>query len=101
MVLKKCCGKEHQLNPKKSTEWSSFPPPRACLREHIKRVNYHEAIWKRAPIPKPVVPLSTEDNGWILVNEVIEPKWCNGHILPTHLADILNKAIEIENKYRL
>ena len=39
MVLKKCYGKENQLNPKKSIEWSSRPTPRACLREHIKRVN--------------------------------------------------------------
>ena len=59
------------------------------------------AIWKRAHIPKPVVPLPTEDNGWTLVNEVIEPKWCDGDILPTRLADLLDKAIETENEYRL
>ena len=101
MVLKKCCGKENQLNPNKSTQWSSLPPPRSCLREHITRVNHQVAIWKRAHIPKPVVSLPTEDNGWILVNKVIEPKWCDGDILPTHLADILDKAIETENEYRL
>ena len=59
------------------------------------------AIWKRAHIPKPVVPLPTEDNGWTLVNEVIEPKWCDGEILLTRLADISDKAIEKENEYRL
>ena len=59
------------------------------------------AIWKRAHIPKPVVPLATKDNGWTLVNEVIEPKWCDGNILPTRLAVILDKAIETENEYRL
>ena len=101
MVLKKFCGKENQLNPNKSTEWSSFPPPRSCLREHIRRVNYQVVIWKRAHIPKPVVPLSTEDSEWILVNEVIESKWCDGDLLLTHLADILDKAIETENEYRL
>ena len=61
----------------------------------------HLNAWKRAHIPKPVVSLPTEDNGWILVNEVNEPKWCDGDILPTHLADILDKAIEAENEYRL
>ena len=101
MVLNKCCGKENQLNPNKSTEWSSLPPPRSCLREHIKRVNYQVAIWKRAHIPKPVVLLPNEDNGWILANKVIEPKCCDGDILPTYLADILDKAIETENEYRL
>ena len=44
LVLIKCCGKENQLNLKKSTEWPSLPPPRACLREHLKRVNYQKAI---------------------------------------------------------
>ena len=101
MVLKKCCVKENQLNPNKSTEWSSLPPPRACLREYIKKVNYSKAIRKRAHIPKPVVFLPTDDNGWILVNKVIEPKWCYGNILPTHLDDISDKAIETENEHRL
>ena len=74
MVLKKCCEKENQMNLKKSTEWSSLPPARACFREHLKTVNYQEAIWKRARISKPVIPLRTGKNGWILVNKIIEPK---------------------------
>ena len=56
---------------------------------------------KRAHIPKPLVPLATEDNEWTLVNEVMEPKWCDRDILPTRLADILDKAIVTENEYRL
>ena len=74
MVLKKCCGKENQLNLKKSAEWSSLPPPRACLREHLKRVNHQEAIWKQFRSFIPVIPSPTGYNGWILVNKVIEPK---------------------------
>ena len=72
-----------------------------CEVRHATRVNYQVTIWKRAHIPKPVVPLPTEDNGWTLVNEIIEPKWFDGDILPTGLADILDKAIETENEYRL
>ena len=75
MVLKKCCGKENQLNLKTSTKWLSLPPPRACLKEHLKRrANYQEAIWKRAHISKPVISLPIGKKGWILVNKVIEPK---------------------------
>ena len=36
-----------------------------------------------------------------MVNKVVEPKWCDGDILPTHLADILDKAIETKNEHRL
>ena len=74
MVLKKCCGKENQLNLRKSAEWSSLPSPRDCLREHLKRVNYQETIWKRFRISKPVISLPTGNNGLILVNKAIEPK---------------------------
>ena len=74
IVLKKCCGKENQLNQKKSADWSSLPPRIACLRKHLKRVNYQEAIWKRARISKLVIPLPTGSNGWIVVHKVIEPK---------------------------
>ena len=35
------------------------------------------------------------------MNKVIEPKWCDGDILPTRLPDILNKAIETENEHKL
>ena len=31
IVLKKCCGKENQLNSKNSTEWSFLPSPRALV----------------------------------------------------------------------
>ena len=101
IVLKKCCGKENQLNLKKSAEWSSLPPPRACLREHLKRVNYQEAIFKRFRISKPVIPLPTRDNEWILVNKAIEPKWSDRDIFPTHLADISDKALETKNEHGL
>ena len=58
-------------------------------------------IWKRAHISKSVVPSPTEDNGWIFVNKVIEPKWCDGDILPTNLNEILDKAMDTENEHRL
>ena len=58
------------------------------------------AICKRAHIPKPVIPLPTKNNRWILVNKVIKPKWRDGDILPTHLVNILDKEIETENDHR-
>ena len=99
MIFEKCRSKEKVLDPKKNIDLSSLPPPRVCLREHIKRVNYQVAIWKRAHITKPVIPLPTEDNGWTMVGTIIEPKWCVGDILPANLADILDSAIETKNDY--
>ena len=33
--------------------------------------------------------LTTDDNGWVMVNGRIEPKWYEGESLPPQLADIL------------
>jgi hypothetical protein len=55
-------------------------------------------MWKQAHIPNQVIPPSTDDNGWILVGTDLEPKWCEGDILPSQLADILDKAIEKETE---
>ena len=34
-------------------------------------------------------PSPTDDNGWVMVNERIEPKWYEGESLPPQLVDIL------------
>ena len=62
---------------------------RNCLREHLKRVNYHVGIWKRAHIAKPVYPEPTLDNDWQCVDGMIEPKWVSGDFIPQQLADVL------------
>ena len=93
MLLQKCGkGPNKALNPKKNINFSTLPPPRVCLKEHIKRVNYQVGIWKRAHVPNPEIPLPTDDNGWNVVGETIEPKWCEGEILPPKVADILRKV---------
>ena len=61
---------------------------RNCLREHLKRGNYHVGIWKRAHIAKPVYPERTHDNGWQCVDGRIEPNWVSGDFIP-QLADVL------------
>ena len=37
----------------------------------------------------------------MLGKKVIQPKWCDGYILSTDLANILVEAIETENEHRL
>ena len=46
------------------------PPSRACLREHLEKIELPRGIWKRARISKSVIPLQTGNNGWILVKSL-------------------------------
>ena len=63
MLQSKCGG---ALDSKKNIDLSSLPPPRVCLQQHIRRVNYQVAIWKRGHIPKPDIPHPSEDHDWTI-----------------------------------
>ena len=76
---------------RKNFDLSSLPSPEVCLREHVKRVNYQAAIWNRGHFQNPEIPSPTDDNGWVMVNGRIEPKWYEGGSLPPQLADILQE----------
>ena len=89
MLVDKCGRADTKLDPKKNIDLACLPPPRVCLREHIKRVNFQVGIWKRAHHQNPDIPSPMDDNGWVMVGQNIEPKWCDGEVLPPHLADIL------------
>ena len=78
-----------KIRCKKHFDHSSLPPPEGCLCKHVKRVNYQVAIWKRIHVQNPEIPSPTDDNGWVMVNGRIEPKWYEGESLPPQLADIL------------
>ena len=88
MLKSKCGGPGQSLDSKKNIDLSALPPPRVSLQEHIRRVNYQIAIWKRAHIPKPEIPHPAEDQGWIIRNGRLEPCWFKGTALTASLADI-------------
>ena len=60
------------------------------LREHVQRVTYQVAIWKRAHVTKPDVPNPSRGHGWILKDNVLEPMWTSGNILPQQMVDIVD-----------
>ena len=60
-----------------------------CLCEHVKRVNYQVAIWKQGHVQNPEITSLTDDNGWVMVNRRIKPKWYEVESLPLQLDDIL------------
>lgn len=67
---------------------SQLPPCKDCLQQHMKRVNYQAAVWKRALIAQPNIPNPTE-HGWILVNGVLEAKWMTDSPAPTSVLEMI------------
>jgi len=70
---------------------STLPPCRGALEQHIRRVNYQVAIWRRADIPVLDVPLPTDGHGWTLISGNLEPLWVDGPILLQILIDELDE----------
>jgi len=87
MLHDKCGGNDMKFHPQKNVELITVPPLRVCLQEHIKRVIYQVAIWKRLCIHNSVIPTPTDGNGWVMVEQNIEPKWHEGDVLPPQMAD--------------
>ena len=88
LFMEKC--QLESLDASKGEDLSFLPPSREALKMHIKRVNYQVRIWKLLPIQNPEI-LSPLENGWIIINNKLEPKWVDEKILPTSLIDILDE----------
>lgn len=78
---------------KRKVDLATLPPPKKCLKEHVKRVNYQVGIWKRAHVPKPEIPQPTDDHGWkkSTTHTGLQPQWCVGDVVPPKMANILEK----------
>jgi len=87
MLLDKGGGNDMKLDPTKNVDLTTVPPPRVCLQEQIKRIIYQVAVRKHLYIHNPVIPPPTDDSGWVMVEQNIEPKWCDGDVLPPQMAD--------------
>jgi hypothetical protein len=90
LLNSKCTGKGKTLSMSNSFDLNALPPCSDSLREHLNRVNYQVGIWKRAHVPKPVVPDQVDGHGWTHAEsgELI-PKWTDGDVLPVQVADVL------------
>ena len=55
---------------------------------HIQRANYQTYIWKNAHVANPATS-GPEGKGWILDDGFLEYNWCDGHIIPQELVEIL------------
>jgi hypothetical protein len=89
-LLKAKCGNTERIDHTKNIDFGTFPPCRDSLVEHVNRVNFQVAVWKRAHIALPEVPNPSPNHGWIWQDNILEPLWTRGDILPQRLVDILD-----------
>jgi hypothetical protein len=83
-LIKEKCYDGDRLRAGLKVDLSTFPPCRGALQQHIGRVNYQVAIWRRADMPVVDVPSPTDGHGW---TSHLEPLWVDGPIIPEVLAD--------------
>ena len=91
-MLKKKCGNSDHLNVSQNVDIASLPPCRKSLEQHIRRVNFQVAIWKRSHIANPEMPSPVDGHGWIVHEGYLEPLWTDGDTLPQELIDILEEV---------
>ena len=82
---------------------SKLPPDRDSLIQHIKHTNYRVANYKLTKEPIFWKPAAFEGHGWVLNdNDVLEPLWSIGHILPQSLIDLVKPTVkELEEEVEL
>ena len=86
-LMKSKCDDKFSFSNINNIDFSAFPPSRACLEQHVRRVNYQVRIWKLANVQINEVPKPSEGHGWTMDGE---PLWCDDDwILPSSLADIV------------
>lgn len=98
-MLRKMVGENEVISRKSKVDLSRIPPCQDSLIPHLERVNHRmagyrraaEAIWE-APMPH------ARGQGWeVGSNNILEPVWSRGPILPPSLVDLLEARVE-ENK---
>ena len=94
-MLKSKCEEKNSFSVINNIDFASFPPSKACLIKHIRRVNYQVLIWKLAKQPIYELPKPSNGHGWLPNGE---PYWCPSEwVLPPTFADILEEN-QLENE---
>ena len=88
VMVKKMVGDGDTITTSPKIDLSKLPPCRRSLLPHIKRVNYRVAQWKRSHIKTLEVP-APKDHGWALNEDILEPVWSEGPVMPSKVVYIL------------
>ena len=100
ILLKKMVGDEENLTELSKIDLSKLPPCRDSLIQHVKRVNYRLANYKKSKDPIFWRPNPTDGHGWQKnENGIMEPLWCASPVLPQTLIDLVEPTVaELDEK---
>ena len=96
-MLKRKCNGNSKLDPSKAIDLASLPPCGKTLLQHIRRSNLQSGVWRRALENFLEVPDVT-NHGWVVVDGILEPLWCEGDLLPDELVDLLEENNNSESE---
>lgn len=91
LIKQKCCD-DDRLHLGRNVDLATLPPSLGALKQHIRRVNFQVAIWRRVDTPVVEVPSPNDGHGWTVSSAGdLEPLWVDGPVLPEVLVDELEK----------
>ena len=98
-TLKKMLGEDKPFSADSKVNLTRLPPCTTSLLPNAQRVNYRLCCYKKAHIsiferPKPY----DNEQGWVRENNMIEPLWTNGIILPQSVVDLLGSSRDDEEQ---
>ena len=73
MLREKC--EQDAINVDVNIDLASMPPCRRSLKQHERRSNFQEGIWRRALEPVPDIPDPTAGHGWMKDEGILVPLW--------------------------
>lgn len=73
-------AEDKPLNAIRNVDIGTLPPCKICLKQHVKRVNYQVAVWKRAHIQDPDIESASPDHRCVVADGVVEPLWVEGDV---------------------
>ena len=91
MLEKMVKGRTGKMLKSAKVDLSRMPPCLRCLIPHIKRVNFRVAQWKQSHVPFVELP-SPVEHGWEKDDDILQPVWSEGPILPDSLLDLVARS---------
>ena len=98
-MLKNMVGEDKPLSADSKVDLARLPPCKTSLLPHVQRVNYRLCCYKKAHIPIFEWPKPYDkEQGWVQENNIIEPLWTKGIILPQSVVDLLDSSRDDEEQ---